>query len=112
MQSYRFEISRKWRVGKVRPVPGNPPHDRPVSRGMIFVKGEFATIPSAPLVSCSYQKTEALSRRFSRHGGIYRSDVVRNNTQPWVGTILPPAGRPRTQVKERAGRIAPSHRPR
>jgi hypothetical protein len=24
---------RKWREGKVRPLPGNPPHDRPVSRG-------------------------------------------------------------------------------
>ena len=23
---------RKWREGKVRPVPGNSPHDRPVSR--------------------------------------------------------------------------------
>jgi hypothetical protein len=107
MQSRTFEISRQWREGKVRPVPGNPPHDRPVSRGMIFVKGEFATIPSTPLASCSYQNTEALSRRFSRHGGIYRSDVVSNKTKPWGGTILPPAGRARTQVQERAGRITP-----
>ena len=25
-------ILREWREGKVRPVPGNAPHDRPVSR--------------------------------------------------------------------------------
>jgi hypothetical protein len=25
---------RRWREGKVRPIPGNPPHDRPVSRGI------------------------------------------------------------------------------
>jgi hypothetical protein len=45
--------------------------------------------------------------RFLRHGGIYRPDVVQTKTKPWVGTILPPAGRPRAQVKERAGRITP-----
>ncbi len=25
---------RRWREGKVRPIPGNSPHDRPVSRGI------------------------------------------------------------------------------
>ena len=29
-------IGKKWREGKVRPVPGNSPHDRPVSRGISF----------------------------------------------------------------------------
>jgi len=29
-------IRRKWREGKVRPIPGNSPHDRPVSRGISF----------------------------------------------------------------------------
>ena len=28
-------IRRKWREGKVRPIPGNSPHDRPVSRGIL-----------------------------------------------------------------------------
>jgi hypothetical protein len=28
-------IRREWREGKVRPLQGNSPHDRPVSRGMI-----------------------------------------------------------------------------
>ena len=38
-------IRREWREGKVRPIPGNPPHDRPVSRGTFSRSGEFATIP-------------------------------------------------------------------
>ena len=42
--------------------------------------------------------------RFLRHDGIYRSDVVQNKTKPWGGTVPPPAGRPRAQVKERVGR--------
>ena len=28
-------IRREWREGKVRPIPGNSPHDRPVSRGIL-----------------------------------------------------------------------------
>ena len=51
----------------------------------------------------------AIGMRFRRHGGIYRSDVVqvktKTKTKTWVGTVPPPVGRPRAQVKERAGRI-------
>lgn len=32
-------ILGEWREGKVRPIPGNAPHDRPVSRGMISLRG-------------------------------------------------------------------------
>ena len=52
----------------------------------------------------------AIGMRFRRHGGIYRSDVVQGKTQkpnPGDGTGPPPASQPRTQVKERAGRITP-----
>jgi len=31
-------IRREWREDKVRPIPGNSPHDRPVSRGDSFAK--------------------------------------------------------------------------
>jgi len=45
---------------------------------------------------------------FLRHDGIYRSDVVKTNsngkTKPWDGTVPPPDGRPRAQGKERVGR--------
>ena len=46
----------------------------------------------------------ALVFAFLRHGGIYRSDVVQTRTKPRVGTMPPPAGRPRAQGKERVGR--------
>ena len=52
----------------------------------------------------------AIGMRFRRHGGIYRSDVVQGKTQkpnPGNETGPPPASQPRTQVKERAGRITP-----
>ena len=50
--------------------------------------------------------TTAPRLRFLRHDGIYRSDVVqvKTKTKPWGGTVPPPAGRPRAQVKERVGR--------
>ena len=50
--------------------------------------------------------TGASGWRFLRHLGIYRSDVVqfKTKTKPRGGTIPPPAGRPRAQVKERVGR--------
>ena len=35
MGSRRIANGREWREGKVRPLPGNSPHDRPVSRGII-----------------------------------------------------------------------------
>jgi hypothetical protein len=34
-------IGRKWRAGKVRPLQGNPPHDRPVSRGIGSLKEDL-----------------------------------------------------------------------
>jgi hypothetical protein len=36
MGSHITPIGKKWREGKVRPVRGNSPHDRPVSRGISF----------------------------------------------------------------------------
>jgi len=36
MGSHITPIGKKWREGKVRPEPGNSPHDRPVSRGISF----------------------------------------------------------------------------
>jgi hypothetical protein len=99
-------INREWREGKVRPVQGNSPHDRPVGR-VFFRQGEFATIPSPPLPfrHCKEQYAGAWYA-FLRHGGIYLVRCGFNiKTKPWGGTVPPPVGRPRTQVEERAGRI-------
>ena len=53
---------KKWREGKVRPLPGNSPHDRPGD--YLIVKGEFATIPSRHSLSAAKNHTEAPSMRF------------------------------------------------
>ena len=44
-------IRREWREGKVRPVPGNSPHDRPVSRGISFTFWRICDdpFPATPL---------------------------------------------------------------
>jgi hypothetical protein len=70
---------------------------------IVIVPREFAPIPHAP---AGLPIPMAIRMRFLRHDGIYRSDVVQTTkTKPWGGTVPPPAGRPRAQVKERAGRI-------
>jgi hypothetical protein len=44
------ESARKWREGKVRPLPGNSPHDRAGKPwGSSIVKENLRTIPSLPL---------------------------------------------------------------
>jgi len=96
---------KKWRPGKVRPVPGNAPHDRPVSRGMISLKARLRR--SLEGHSC-YPRTVTSQHAFSRHDGIYRFDVVQNQKpDPGAGAVPPPVGRPRARVEGRAGRITP-----
>src|SRR5258708_35509110 len=101
-------MKRKWREGKVRPIPGNVPHDRLVSRGYWIrsprnvCDDPFRVTPFALL-----QRTLRPRCAFLRHGGIY---LVRCGfqikTKPWGGTLPPPVGRARAQVKERGGRAA------
>jgi hypothetical protein len=93
----------EWREGKVRPSPGNAPHDRPVSRGLhspsSICDDPFpATRPLLSIPGAQYAFSKAWRNLSVR--------CVPKQNQPWVGTILPPAGRPRAQIKERARRIA------
>ena len=102
MESEMIAISRKWRPGKVRPVQGNPPHDRLVSR-VIFSSLQESLRRSLECHSCL--STEAPQYAFSQ---AWRNLSVRcgqTQTKPWGGTVPPPAGRSRAQVKQRAGRI-------
>jgi hypothetical protein len=101
MQSVR---ARKRHPGKVRPLQGNAPHDRPVSRGISFVKGAFATIPKVPLL-CQYRGASVCVFEAWRNLSVRCWPKAKPN--PGTGAVPPPAGRPRTRVKERAGRITP-----
>jgi hypothetical protein len=91
-----------------RPLQGNPASDR-------MLRGPGCNRHSRVCADTSVPFT-GLPRRFhsdghwdafSRHDGIYRADVVQNQTHkpnPGNGTLPPPVGRPRPQVKERVGR--------
>jgi len=106
----------KWREGKVRPVPGNPPHDRLVSRGI----GSLRRICDDPFSATSFQlqrtipwpavcvflgMAESFDPMWSKSKPKPKS---KPKTTPWGGAVPPPAGRPLAQVQERAGRITPS----
>jgi hypothetical protein len=73
---------------------------------VVIATAEFAPMPPSIPGYPGGNIPTAIGMRFLRHGGIYRSDVVQNQKpNPEDGTVPPPAGQPRTQVKERAGRI-------
>ena len=84
--------------GKLSARPAGKPGD------FFLVIGEFATIPSTPPDSATINVLQSAPQSvFLRHGGIYRSDVAKEN-QPRVGTNCLPLVGPKTQGKERAGR--------
>src|SRR5438309_11811958 len=103
-------MRREWREGKVRPIPGNSPHDRLVSRGIIpalrrICDDPFPTIPSPPLFRNCNEPYGGAPYAFFRHGGIYLVRCgFKIKTKPRGGAVPPPVGRARAQVKERVGR--------
>src|SRR5690242_14153927 len=62
---------RKWREGKVRPIPGNPPHDRLVSRviSSSLKEGLRRSLPRHCFPHL--QRILGAQYAFSRHVGIY-----------------------------------------
>ena len=100
-------IGRKRREGKVRPLQGNSPHDRLVSRGNISSSRRICDDPFRAT-------TFPLQRTILSHSvcvfQAWRNLSVRcgsTKTKPWGGAVPPPDGRPRAQVKERVGRTTP-----
>src|SRR5215471_9623779 len=62
---------RKWREGKVRPIPGNPPHDRLVSR-VISSSFQESLLRSLPRHCFPHlQRILGAQYAFLRHVGIY-----------------------------------------
>jgi len=101
---------RKWREGKVRPSQGNPPHDRLVSRGIRSSR----RICDDPFPATSIRQLQRTIpwRAVCVFLGIAESIgpmwSLKSKPNPGAEAVPPPDGRPRAQVKERAGRIAPS----
>jgi hypothetical protein len=114
MGSYITPIGKKWREGKIRPVRGNSPHDRPVSRGISF---SFWRICDDPFPATPFPQ---------RHRSILRRPVCvfeawRNLSGPmWFQSQNQTLGRDRAASRRSApgpGKRtrredhAPSHRP-
>jgi hypothetical protein len=101
-------IGRKWwREGKVRPLQGNSPHDRLVSRGTI---SSLRRICDDPFRATAFPLQRNILRRSVCVFQAWRNLSLRcgsTKTKPWGGTVPPPDGRPRAQVKERVGRTTP-----
>jgi len=100
-------IGRKRREGKVRPILGNSPHDRPVSRWTI---PWFRRICDDPFRATPFPQQRTLLRHSVCVFQAWRNLSVRcgsTKTKPWGGAVPPPDGRPRAQVKERVGRTTP-----
>ena len=53
----RNSIRKQWREGKVRPLQGNPPHDRPVSRWISFTFWRICDDPFPATASLQLQRT-------------------------------------------------------
>ena len=98
----------QWREGKVRPLPGSSPHDRLVSRGISFsfwrtCDDPFPATPFAPWPGAQPKRTAWVFQAWRNLSGPMESETA----NPTLGgTVPPPAGRPRAQVAERAGRSA------
>ena len=97
-------ILGEWRKGKVRPVPGNAPHDRPVSRGIISSK----SICDDSLRTTRFPQLQR-TRRGPRRAFFeaWRNLSVRcgHKTKPEPESPASRRSAP-TQVEEHAGRIA------
>jgi len=100
-------IQREWREGKVRPIPGNSPHDRPVSRGFLSPRriydDPFPATPHPPQATparsfCVFQAWRNLSVRWSS------KPKSKTKTSQTRAGVPPPVGRPPMPGKGRDGR--------
>jgi hypothetical protein len=96
-------ILGEWREGKVRPIPGNAPRNRPVSRGISLLW----SICDDPFPATRFPQLSIPDTRYAFSKAWRNLSVRYGQTKTWAGTVPPPVGRPRAQAKERAGRIAP-----
>src|SRR5205823_7580053 len=111
----------EWREGKVRPLQGNSPHDRPLNRDLLSPRKICDDPFSATLAVDAKNYTEAPQYAFLRQAESIWSDVVskskskskpKSKPNPGAGPVPPPVGRPRAQVKEtRREDHVPPHRP-
>jgi hypothetical protein len=95
-------ILGEWREDKVRPIPGNAPHDRPVSRGLVSSKSTCDDSLRTTRFPLLYRKRRGPRRAFFE---VWRNLSVRcgSQTKPEPGPTASRRSAP-TQVEERVGR--------
>ena len=96
-------ILGEWREGKVRPVPGNAPHDRQASRKIVSPK----SVCDDPLHTTRFPQLHELPGPSAGVFKAWRNLSVRCGfkNQPRAGNQPPPANWSRPEAEERAGRI-------
>jgi hypothetical protein len=100
---------RRWREGKVRPIPGSSPHDRPVSRVISLSPRRACDDPfHATGFRISQESYWAPSMRFLRHGGIYlvrwgSTSKPKSKTNPGSGPDRLPLVGPEPRQKNAPG---------
>ena len=90
-----------------RPLQGNPASDRMLRGPGCHRHSRVCADTSVPFTGLPRRyHSDGHRDAFSRHYGIYRSDVIQTKptTKPWERDLPSPAGQPRPQVKERVGR--------
>ena len=113
MSSDRMAIGRKWREGKVRPIQGNSPHDRPVSRGSFLAKESLRRSLPRHLLPAPIEILRRLSMRFLEAWRNLSGPMGFSKSKPNPGTG-PTASRrsaPGPGKRTRREEHAPSHRP-
>ena len=92
----------EWRESKVRPIPGNVPHDRPVSRGIVSSKSICDDSLRTTRFPQRHRKRRSPRRAFFE---AWRNLSVRcgSKTKPEPGSTASRRSAP-TQVEERVGR--------
>jgi hypothetical protein len=108
-----IDLGQKWREGKVRPVPGNAPHDRLVSRGILSLKEHLRrslrrhSLPSAK--GHSQAPPYAFSQAWRNLSGPMwfpnRNQTLGRSRAASRWSALSPGSRTRREDR------APSHRP-
>ena len=83
-------ILGEWREGKVRPVPGNAPHDQPASRGIISSK----SICDDPFPATRFPQLGKLLELsvgvFKAYRNLSGPMGFKTKTKLWLGSLPPP----------------------
>ena len=108
-------VRREWRQGKVRPIPGNSPHDRLVSRGIFSPRricdDAFPATPFPPLQRTIQRRSVCVFKAWRNLSGPMWCQTQTQNQTPGRGRAASRWSAPSPGSRTRREDHAPSHRP-